>query len=549
MNLIYNLMYKFLKNEKSNTILIILISCLISFFKINVISYITANIIKSIQENKIDTSYIYYKYFIIITILYLILNYFYKIIENKLLSKLKHFLRFDLMKLLMLSNNENLSNINFTKLNYPIFRISSNCMSTFSNLTTLLLPNLSVLLIITSFFIYKNTLFGIIFIIGNILFIYYLYSNYKNIFIKNQSYEKIGYENECYIIDILNNIDKIIFRGKIKNEINNLNNKTQNIYSVGYDYYSNINSKLSIVYIIIYITIFILTGYLINLFSKKKIDSTIFITFLTILLLYRELVITTINTFSDILEYIGRINADFKTFNNIDFENINEDIKILNEKLNFNTIEFKDIHFKYKIGNKKIFNDFNKKINIDNKIIGLIGLSGNGKSTFAKLLIKMYKYDGTILIDNIDIKNIDTEYLRKNIIYVNQNSKLFDETIIKNIIYGCDNNTEFCNKYLIEIMKFTKIKKLFKNIDFETTKAGLGGENLSGGQRQIINLINGLIIPSEIVILDEPTNALDPELKSDVIELIKYFKKYKKCIIIISHDKDIFSIFDEKIEM
>ena len=549
MNLIYNLMYKFLKNEKSNTILIILISCLISFFKINVISYITANIIKSIQENKIDTSYIYYKYFIIITILYLILNYFYKIIENKLLSKLKHFLRFDLMKLLMLSNNENLSNINFTKLNYPIFRISSNCMSTFSNLTTLLLPNLSVLLIITSFFIYKNTLFGIIFIIGNILFIYYLYSNYKNIFIKNQSYEKIGYENECYIIDILNNIDKIIFRGKIKNEINNLNNKTQNIYSVGYDYYSNINSKLSIVYIIIYITIFILTGYLINLFSKKKIDSTIFITFLTILLLYRELVITTINTFSDILEYIGRINTDFKTFNNIDFENINEDIKILNEKLNFNTIEFKDIHFKYKIGNKKIFNDFNKKINIDNKIIGLIGLSGNGKSTFAKLLIKMYKYDGTILIDNIDIKNIDTEYLRKNIIYVNQNSKLFDETIIKNIIYGCDNNTEFCNKYLIEIMKFTKIKKLFKNIDFETTKAGLGGENLSGGQRQIINLINGLIIPSEIVILDEPTNALDPELKSDVIELIKYFKKYKKCIIIISHDKDIFSIFDEKIEM
>ena len=549
MNLIYNLMYKFLKNEKSNTILIILISCLISFFKINVISYITANIIKSIQENKIDTSYIYYKYFIIITILYLILNYFYKIIENKLLSKLKHFLRFNLMKLLMLSNNENLSNINFTKLNYPIFRISSNCMSTFSNLTTLLLPNLSVLLIITSFFIYKNTLFGIIFIIGNILFIYYLYSNYKNIFIKNQSYEKIGYENECYIIDILNNIDKIIFRGKIKNEINNLNNKTQNIYSVGYDYYSNINSKLSIVYIIIYITIFILTVYLINLFSKKKIDSTIFITFLTILLLYRELVITTINTFSDILEYIGRINTDFKTFNNIDFENINEDIKILNEKLNFNTIEFNNINFKYKTGNKKLYNNFNKKINIKNKIIGLIGLSGNGKSTFAKLLIKMYKYDGTILIDNIDIKNIDTEYLRKNIIYVNQNSKLFDETIIKNIIYGCDNNTEFCNKYLIEIMKFTKIKKLFKNIDFETTKAGLGGENLSGGQRQIINLINGLIIPSEIVILDEPTNALDPELKSDVIELIKYFKKYKKCIIVISHDKDVFSIFDEKIEM
>ena len=222
---------------------------------------------------------------------------------------------------------------------------------------------------------------------------------------------------------------------------------------------------------------------------------------------------------------------------------------LTNKNLNFKNIEFININFKYKNGHKQIFNNFNKKINIDNKIIGLIGLSGNGKSTFAKLLIKMYKYEGTILIDNIDIKNINTEYLRKNIIYVNQNAKLFDKTIIRNIIYGCENNMEFCNKYLSEIMQFNKIRDLYKNIDFETTKAGLGGENLSGGQRQIINLINGLIIPSQIVILDEPTNALDPELKKDVIQLIKHFKKYKKCIIIISHDKDIFSIFDEKIEM
>ena len=51
------------------------------------------------------------------------------------------------------------------------------------------------------------------------------------------------------------------------------------------------------------------------------------------------------------------------------------------------------------------------------------------------------------------------------------------------------------------------------------------------------------------VILDEPTNALDPLLKKDIISLIKYFKKYKKCIIIISHDKDIYSIFDENISV
>ena len=97
-------------------------------------------------------------------------------------------------------------------------------------------------------------------------------------------------------------------------------------------------------------------------------------------------------------------------------------------------------------------------------------------------------------------------------------------------------------------MQFPAIKKLFSNLDFNK-KAGFSGENLSGGQKQIINIVNGLVMQSKIVILDEPTNALDNELKKDVISMIKYFKQYKKCIIIISHDKDIFSIFDNKIDI
>jgi ABC-type bacteriocin/lantibiotic exporter with double-glycine peptidase domain len=432
-------------------------------------------------------------------------------------------------------------------------------------------------------------MFGFIFLIGNLLYIFYLYYIFNYLYNKNYNYEKNINQNENFIIEILNNIDKIIFRGKIKDEIDNLKKKSDNLYNIGYNMYKYINNRFLILYSIIYITIFILIGYLIYLFSIKKIKNTIFITFLTILLLYRELILNSVQFIPDYIEFIARLKnlsvyfIDFENLKNNEIANdsikslpkelsknsdsiynqsIKESTEILNKKsnnsnnsnltnknLNFKNIEFININFKYKNGHKQIFNNFNKKINIDNKIIGLIGLSGNGKSTFAKLLIKMYKYEGTILIDNIDIKNINTEYLRKNIIYVNQNAKLFDKTIIRNIIYGCENNMEYCNKYLSEIMQFNKIRDLYKNIDFETTKAGLGGENLSGGQRQIINLINGLIIPSQIVILDEPTNALDPELKKDVIQLIKHFKKYKKCIIIISHDKDIFSIFDEKIEM
>jgi ATP-binding cassette subfamily C exporter for protease/lipase len=95
------------------------------------------------------------------------------------------------------------------------------------------------------------------------------------------------------------------------------------------------------------------------------------------------------------------------------------------------------------------------------------------------------------------------------------------------------------------VLKYDKIRELFDNIDIYTTKAGSLGEGVSGGQRQVINIISGLIHPSKILILDEPTNALDGELKTELLALIKEFKQYKKCILIITHDKEVESILTD----
>ena len=114
------------------------------------------------------------------------------------------------------------------------------------------------------------------------------------------------------------------------------------------------------------------------------------------------------------------------------------------------------------------------------------------------------------------------------------------------MFYGC-NDRNVCNRLLEEVMKYPKIRELYRNVDLEDTQTGALGENLSGGQRQIINIISGLINPCKILILDEPTNALDPGLKLELLELIKDFKRYKKCIMIITHDKDVMPLFNEKI--
>jgi len=217
--------------------------------------------------------------------------------------------------------------------------------------------------------------------------------------------------------------------------------------------------------------------------------------------------------------------------------------------LPFETIRFENIYFKYKTSDDYTFKNFNKTIHISDKIIGITGISGKGKSTFSKLILKLYHPEkGNIYIDDVNIDDIDGEYIRKNISYVNQNSKLFDKLVVENMLYGCDDEN-VCKQYLAEIMKYEKISRLFEKMDIYDKQSGLLGENLSGGQRQVINIIGGLIQPSEIVILDEPTNSLDPELKHEIINLIVNFKKYKRCIIIVSHDKDVFPIFDENIKI
>ena len=73
------------------------------------------------------------------------------------------------------------------------------------------------------------------------------------------------------------------------------------------------------------------------------------------------------------------------------------------------------------------------------------------------------------------------------------------------------------------------------------------GERWSGGERQVYNVLSGVINPSRILVLDEPTNAVDGELKSELLSLIEENRKKKECIIIISHDKEVFPMFDETI--
>lgn len=551
MNIVFYILHKFFQEESFYTIAMIICSFIMNIFQTNIISYITATIIESIHNFNVKNIHLYFNIFVIISILYVILLNLYKFFQTKILTRLRQWVRLQLITALLQVNNNELQEINFTKLNSPINRVSSVVFMATNDIITYILPNITFLFIICFYFLYQNPTLGIGFIFGNMCILGYLLFNWKEILEYNKQYENMVGETETALQEILSNIDKIIYRGQTGNEIERFEKQTNKSIGSAYTFYSNSNYHIMNMIYMVYFIMCLSIWFIIKNILNKQMSVTIFITIFTIIVLYREKLLTVIQQIPDIIEFIGRTESVIDKIKNIEqsFFKLNTDVVLMKPEFQFNTIQFKDVSFKYKSSNTYIFDKFNITLNISNKIIGITGLSGNGKSTFVKLLLKMYKCDnGEIYIDKYNINTVDPDYLRQHITYVNQNSKLFDITVNENMLYGCI-DTDKCDEYLQQIMKSKQIQELYKKMNIYKTEAGYLGENLSGGQRQIVNIIGGLINPTQILILDEPTNALDPNLKREILGIIKLFKKYKKCIIIITHDKDVYPLFDENVQL
>jgi ABC-type bacteriocin/lantibiotic exporter with double-glycine peptidase domain len=555
-NIIIFLLKRFCTQHKLQIFSIFMISLLISVIQVNVLSLITAKIIQSLQSGLFTNSIYFFKIFIGISIVYIILMFAYKTIQNKMISNLGHWVKQDVMHIMLKINGYDYMQTNFSKLVSPLQKIASASYIIVNNLLSFLLPNIALLFVIVGFFVYKSQSFGLIFICLNIILILYISQTWNKLMKYNNEYEKLQNTYDNYIVEVINNFDKVVHTGQNKTEINNISNLYNKTTLNGYDYYAQTNKKGLISNIILHINIFICSGYLIYLFINKHISITVFITFFTILIIYKERFLWTINSIPDLLQYIGRSYYLLDVFNDLPSKyNALQNLKFEKHDLAFQTIEFQNVFYKYNSNKSMILHNYNHTYKFNHNIIGIFGPSGMGKSTLAKMFIKLHNpISGKIRIDGVDIKDIDNIYIRQNIKYINQSSRLFDRTVYANLFYACSltNTTSSCESLLQEINKFPKIKELLDKINSTEMKdkpVGLFGENLSGGQRQIINIVSGLISESKIIILDEPTNALDSLLKKDFIKMLHYFKKFKQGILVITHDKELIPILDEVIQL
>ena len=218
---------------------------------------------------------------------------------------------------------------------------------------------------------------------------------------------------------------------------------------------------------------------------------------------------TAFNNINRTLQQYTRTSATVKKA----YENIIMDKIVLDKEnakklsIQHANIAFENVNFGY--GENTIFKHFNLNIKNGEKV-GIVGLSGAGKTTVCSLLLRMYDVaSGDIKINNIDIRDVTQDSLRKNISFVPQDAALFNRTILENIKYAKPTATK---KEVIAAAKKANIHEFIMSLPKGyNTLVGNNGIKLSGGQRQRISIARALLKDAPILILDESTSALDSE--------------------------------------
>ena len=199
--------------------------------------------------------------------------------------------------------------------------------------------------------------------------------------------------------------------------------------------------------------------------------------------------------------------------------------------LNNGSIKFNNVSFNYLSNTEnKVLKNINIEINGE-KMTALVGHSGSGKSTMLNLIPRIYDpINGNILVDEEDIKNINLDSLRKEISIVDQNTTLFDDTVLNNIKYAKPTASKD------EVVKASElamcsdfISKLENGFD---TMIGENGVKLSGGEKQRLSIARALLKDSKIILLDEATSSLDSDTEEKIQKALAKLTSNKTTIVI-----------------
>lgn len=212
------------------------------------------------------------------------------------------------------------------------------------------------------------------------------------------------------------------------------------------------------------------------------------------------------------------------------------------------SVAFENVSFCYPGTEVKALDDISFEIP-EGKKVALVGASGSGKSTAAKLIPRFYDVtDGKILVGGVDVRNIDKQKLMSRIAFVFQSTKLFKDTLLENIRAA---RPEATDKEIMFAVESAQCKEIIDRLpEGINTVVGSGGTYLSGGESQRIGLARAILKDAPVIILDEATAFADAENEHQIQVAFEKLTK-GKTVLMIAHrlstiqNADLILVFDE----
>ena len=519
---LFKIFARIIKNEKSLLKIITLVSFILILLSL-LLGYYFQILFSSISKGySYKTLKIIALLFLIFIFLKIILTYYKSYLENHLNKNIDCLVNSDFLIHLY---NLPLNIFKTRNAGEIVSRVNdlSNIKNILTEIFTSILDLVLVLITIPLLIKISKNLFLILFLM---IILYFL----VGLLFSKKIYEK-AYQNITYEATFNNNLIEDV---KMINSIKNLNLITTalkkieyNLTNYLYDTYLFgifLNKEKTLKNIIYEIGFFIINTYGLYLLYKGKLELINLFTFNTILGLF-------INPLKNIVDNFPKYNymkANISKVN--DFLSL--EVESLGQKEELFGYDLKIKHLTYSYNKlENIIKDFSLTIN-EGDFILFKGPSGCGKSTICNILNKYIDdYEGNILLGAINLKDINIETIRNNIVYVNQEENIFSGTIRENITLKKNiSETEF--QYICYLCKIDEIVKK-RPLRYETYISS-DENNLSGGEKQRIILARALLNKFNILILDEALSEVDRKLELNIIKNIRRLYK-DKTIIYISH--------------
>lgn len=554
------LVFDYIKHEKKEFIIYLLIVVCLYPIETILISYLNGILFSLVSDKKLDIKYIYRLIYCIIGV-YLgatIIDYYKRNMENNILPQYLSYMRQKIFENTIYLHENETTDLKMGKFITRVMDITREMKNLMIINFNQIIPNVVVLICVIFAFTIIDSVLGLISIFFTALIIGVLYLMGHKCLQLATDKEEVYLEMTDKIDNSLSNLTNIYLNGESNNEIQKNKQIDEKYTDVAVNAVSYTNVLNKIISLLIIAMFAALMFYAFRLFLNKQINIPTLFTVLMIL----EYMVFSLQTLCDIIpEYINRLGI----INNS--SGFLTDIFMMGERHKENNkqmilkgdIKYENVSFSYitdKGQKLLLFDNINLTIK-DKEIIGLMGPSGSGKSSLMKLLLKLHKIDsGTIYVDGKDINNYSNEYLRSKIIYVNQKTNLFDDTIINNIKYG---NEPLSDKEIISVMQKYDLLTNFSSIKGGLySMCGQNGGNLSGGMQKIVIILRGIFKKNaKIIIFDEPLTGLDPKTRVKVMKLIKDTSKIcndlgdctTKTVIVITHDKEVIQYVDRVINI